>query len=73
MIIKDNLFENNQAYLSGNAVYVRNTRQYKDEIYDEVCGASFYANGNTFVNNTSVIHSSNGGAISLECDFVALE
>jgi len=35
-----------------------------------VCGGGFLATGNTFTNNTSVIKSSNGGAISLVCDFV---
>jgi len=37
---------------------------------EDVCGGSFYASENTFLNNTAVLHSSNGGAISLECDFV---
>ena len=34
-----------------------------------MCGGGFRAEGNTFENNTSVIHSSNGGAMSLVCDF----
>ena len=38
----------------------------------EVCGGGFSAQGNTFFNNSAVIHSSNGGALSLECEFVTL-
>ncbi len=36
IVISDNNFSNNQAYLSGNAVYVRYTRQhYQDGSIDE--------------------------------------
>lgn len=69
LLIEGNTFKNNQAYIMGNAVYVRYTRQYVKDNYDEVCGGSLYVHDNTFLNNTAVVHSSNGGAISLECDF----
>ena len=73
IVLEGNEFKNNQAYLSGNAVYVRSVRNRTgtDET-EEVCGGGFYARGNTFFNNSAVIHSSNGGALSLECEFVTL-
>ena len=73
IVLEGNQFKNNQAYLSGNAVYVRNVRARNDTETSEVCGGGFYARGNTFFNNSAVIHSSNGGALSLECEFIALE
>ena len=70
-VIQNNTFTHNQAYLSGNAIYVRfnynstalNTTE------SRVCGGGFRAGNNKFENNTAVVHSSNGGAISLTCDF----
>ena len=49
---------------------MRFLRNRSDTEADEVCGAGFLAEGNTFENNAAVVHSSNGGAISLECEFV---
>ena len=72
IVLEGNEFNNNQAYLSGNAVYVRSVRNRTDDETSEVCGGGFYARGNTFFNNSAVIHSSNGGALSLECEFVTL-
>ena len=73
--MENNEFVDNQAYLSGNAVYVRFTKNvygpaYLEQEKSETCGGGFHSVGNIFANNTSVIHSSNGGAISLECEFV---
>lgn len=42
IVLEGNTFLNNQAYLSGNAVYVRNTRNRTAETEEnEVCGGSF--------------------------------
>ena len=73
-VFKANNFTLNQAYASGNALYVRNTRQ--DGATKEtkkVCGAGMHIENNNFLDNTAVNHASNGGAVSLECDFVSIE
>ena len=49
---------------------MRFTRNKTDTEMEDICGGSFYASQNRFIDNTAVLHSSNGGAISLECDFV---
>ena len=74
-VLKGNIFKHNQAYLTGNAVHVRFT--YNSTAFNStearVCGGGFWANNNTFEDNSSVIHASNGGAISLVCDFITAE
>ena len=38
-----------------------------------MCGAGAEFKTNVFTDNIPVIHGSNGGAVSVECDFVSLE
>lgn len=78
ILIADNTFTNNQAYLSGNAVYLRYTRQHytNTDFFEErekeyLCGGGLLIKGNDFKNNAAIIHASHGGAISIECDFVS--
>ena len=73
VVIQENLFNLTQSYLSGNAIYMRSTRQRNSTNETvEICGGGLLIKNNNFVNNSPVIHSSNGGAVSLECDFVAI-
>ena len=88
--------------MSGNAVYVRYTRQHyqegyggKDPVYDSatppnlvtaavpdfynarekgyMCGGGLLIARNNFTANAAVIHASHGGAVAVECDFMAPE
>lgn len=72
ILLKDNKFNLTQAYMSGNAVYMRSTRQ-RSVVNEtmQVCGAGLTVYNNTFTDSVPIIHASNGGAISLECDFVS--
>jgi len=55
-VFKKNTFQSNQAYLSGNAVYVRSTRQDSVAIESkQVCGAGIEFNTNSFVDNAPII------------------
>ena len=36
-----------------------------------MCGAGINVLSNTFTENSPIVHTANGGAISLECDFVS--
>ena len=74
IVLKRNTFKHNQAYLTGNAVHVRFTYNATalNTTEARVCGGGFQANNNTFLDNSSVIHASNGGAISLVCDFTTV-
>jgi len=72
IILQSNTFESNQGYFIGNAVSVRyrwNRSETSTQKANTVCGGGFYSKDNHFTNNTSVLHSSAGGAISLTCDF----
>jgi hypothetical protein len=53
---------------------MRSTRQ-RGSTYEttEVCGGGITLETNLFVDLTPIIQSSNGGAISLECDFVSID
>ena len=75
VVVWENTFEQNSAYSSGNAVYVRSTRSRRvvsEEEQDRVCG-QFHAELNTFAYNKAILKSHNGGAIALSCDFTDLE
>jgi len=72
IILTGNTFDSNQGYIIGNAVSVRyrwNRNEVSTQKANTVCGGGFYATSNEFFNNTAVLHSSAGGAISLTCDF----
>ena len=70
--------------MSGNAVYIRYTRQHYSDQYTEtdgskffdtrekeyLCGGGLLFENNRFVDNAAIIHASHGGAISIECDYV---
>lgn len=72
MLIQNNVFSSNQAYLSGNAIYVRSTRQENVDFETmQACGVGVEFKSNTFTENVAVIHASHGGAVSLECEFVS--
>ena len=74
IVIQRNTFQYNQAYLSGNAVYTRFTRQRGVEHESkQACGTGIEFKSNKFYYNAPIIQASNGGAVSLECDFVSLE
>ena len=74
IMLEGNTFQYNQAYLSGNAVHARFTRQ-EGVSFDtkQACGAGTRFKLNYFLDNAPIIHASNGGAVSLECDFVSTE
>ena len=60
--------------MAGNAIYFRGTRQRATaNETTQVCGAGINILSNNFTYNSPIIHSSNGGAIALECDFVTVE
>ena len=85
--------------MSGNAVYVRYTRQHYQEGYggkaavfvgnvlteaevpdfynarekEYLCGGGLLIARNNFTANAAVIHASHGGAVAIECDFMAPE
>lgn len=63
IFMQDNDFLQNMAYLSGNAVFIRNSRLVDD--VDEMC-AGITMNNNQFTENLGTKRS-NGGAISLVC------
>ena len=67
----NNNFTSNQGYISGNAIHARYTYNSTDLLTNTtiLCGAGFKVSDNDFIDNTSVLHASNGGAISLVCDF----
>jgi len=72
-LIEKNLFNRTQAYLSGNAIYMRSTRQRgSSNEKSEVCGAGITLSSNLFEDLTPIIQASNGGAVSFECDFVSI-
>ena len=63
--------------MSGNAVYVRYTRQDANLAEDDPTlhrhiGGLLIA-GNEFIENSSIVHSSHGGAISIEVDDYKVE
>lgn len=67
----NNTFEHNQAYLSGNAIHVRFTRQLESpDEKTSICGGMLHAERNTFKENLAISQISHGGAISLVCDYV---
>jgi hypothetical protein len=70
-VFHKNVFERNQAYWSGNAVHLR-SRRLKDAEDEEnqVCGGGFHLQYNQFVNNSAVLVSTTGGAVSVECDWI---
>lgn len=74
VMFKDNTFNLTQAYLTGNAIYMRSTRQrgVTNETM-QVCGGGLTIQNNTFTDSNPIIHASNGGSISLECDFVTTD
>ena len=72
VIIKGNQFVQCQSYISGNAIYFRATRQRLSlNETEEACGAGLNVVANTFTENSPITHTANGGAVSLECDFVS--
>lgn len=74
VVVSGNTFTHCQSYVSGNALYFRGTRQRgSTNETAEVCGAGFNVNGNTFTENSPILHVANGGAVSLECDFVSAD
>ena len=73
ILISDNSFNLTQAYISGNAVYMRSSRERgSTNEADEICGGGLTIYNNDFLDTTPIIHATNGGAVSLECDFVAI-
>lgn len=74
VLICGNTFNLTQSYLSGNALYIHSTRQRgSTNELTEVCGGGVNIEKNTFSHTAPVIHASNGGAVSLECDFVSIQ
>lgn len=64
LVIDNNSFYRNMAYFSGNAVYIRLTRN--RDLIDSVCGGGVLLTSNHFENNIGTkIH--NGGAVSIVC------
>ena len=56
IVIQSNVFSLNQAYLSGNAVYVRSTRQENVSFETkQACGSGIEFKSNTFTDNGPII------------------
>lgn len=66
LVIYDNEFDENSAYLSGNAVFVRATKRDND-MSDFCVGSYFYSN--RFIKNFG-FKLSNGGAVTTLCDHI---
>jgi hypothetical protein len=68
VVLSKNTFENNMAYFSGNAIYVRPTLLKDGMNASQICGGVNII-GNTFDKNIGMkIH--NGGAISAQCLYI---
>ncbi len=68
VIIKNNLFQGNMAYFSGNAIYIRNTVLQSGLTNQTICAGANIID-NTFLNNIGMkVH--NGGAISAYCHYL---
>lgn len=66
VFVEDNTFIQNQAYLSGNALYMRSTKKSVNPL--NTCGVA-RLDGNTFDSNFG-FKVSDGGALSILCDVI---
>lgn len=71
IVIKNNMFQGNMAYFSGNAIYIRNT-VIKTKLNPNITCAGVNLIDNTFINNIGLkVH--NGGAVSAYCHYIEVE
>jgi hypothetical protein len=66
VVISECIFDNNMAYFSGNAIYIRNTMRMKNLL--EVCSGVFIEKSIFNQNIGTKIH--NGGAIAAVCTYL---
>ena len=67
IVLRDNEFTRNMAYMSGNAVFIQGTK--RGDAHLKACNTGLYAESNSFKENFG-FKMSDGGAISLVCSEV---
>jgi hypothetical protein len=69
VILSNNKFKRNMAYVAGNAVYIRMTADVSDPLIEQACGGGVLVEKNGFYNNIG-LKKTNGGAMSIVCSYL---